>query len=188
MRSAIVSWTVYKAGMTSRAMREATCLITAALADGSQHGCGIVARVREMSGGRVRLRAGTLFMVLDKLRAHDLVRIDRDEVVGGHPRRYYRLSSASVGRSVGPGRGVGPDLRISDADRDSAVAALGENFAQGRLTADELHARLDLALAAVTRRDITRATQDLPWQHAWPAGGGGDGDPDHPACQDAQAL
>jgi hypothetical protein len=51
-----------------------------ALAGESQHGCGIVARVRDMSGGRVQLRAGTLFTVLDKLRAYDLVRIDRKEV------------------------------------------------------------------------------------------------------------
>jgi hypothetical protein len=153
--------------MTMRATREATCLIMVALAGESQHGCGIVARVRDMSGGRVRLRAGTLFTVLDKLRADDLIRIDREEVVGGHPRQYYRLCSAIRGRPVEPaGLAARPDLRISDADRDAAAAALSEHFAQGRLTADELHARLDLALAAVTRRDVTRATQDLPWQHA----------------------
>lgn len=174
--------------MTLRGTHEATCLIMAALAGESQHGCGIVASVRDMSGGRVRLRAGTLFTVLDKLRADDLVRIDRDEVVGGRPRRYYRLSSATSGRPVeSAGPAALPDLRVSDADRDAAAAALGEHFAQGRLTADELHARLDLALAAVTRRDITRVTQDLPWQYAWPEGGDGNGDPDHPARQDAEA-
>jgi DNA-binding PadR family transcriptional regulator len=174
--------------MTTRAIYEATCLIMAALAGESQHGCEIVTRVREMSGGRVQLRAGTLFTVLDKLRADDLVRIDRDEVVGGRPRRYYRLSSASSRRAVEPARlTVHPELRISDADRDAAAAALGDHFAQGMLTADELNARLGQALAAVTRRDIGRATQDLPWQHAWPEGGGGDGVPDHPARQDAEA-
>jgi hypothetical protein len=174
--------------MTKRGWREVTCLIVAALAEGSQHGSGIVARVREMSGGRVQLRAGTLFTVLDTLRAGDLVRIERHEVVGGHPRRYYRLSPASIERSGSPARRAArADLRISDTDRDFAVAALGEHFAQGRLTADELHARLDLALAAVTRHDIARATQDLPWQHAWPEGGGGDGDPDYPAREDAEA-
>jgi hypothetical protein len=174
--------------MTSRALYKATCLIMAALAGESQHGCEIVARVREMSGGRVRLRVGTLFTVLDKLRADDLVRIDRDEVVGGRPRRYYRLSSASSSRPVEPARLTAPpDLRVSDADRDAAAAALGDQFARGRLTADELRMRLDLALAAVTRRDIGRATQDLPWQYAWLEGGGGDGVPDYPARQDAEA-
>jgi DNA-binding PadR family transcriptional regulator len=174
--------------MTTRATRVATCLIMAALAGESQHATGIVARVRDMSGGRVRLRAGTLFTVLDKLRADDLVRIDRDEVAGGRPRRYYRLSAATSGWLAEPaGLAARHDLRISDADRDAAAAALGEHFAQGRLTADELHERLGLALGAVTLRDITRATQDLPWQHAWPEGGDGDGDPDRPARQDAEA-
>jgi hypothetical protein len=170
------------------ARREATCLVIAALAGGSQHGSGIVARVRDISGGRVQLRAGTLFTVLDTLRADDLVRIDRYEVVDGRPRRYYRLSSASSGSPVEPaGLTARPGLRISDADRDAAVASLCEHFAQGRLAAAELHARLDLALAAVTRCDIAAATQDLPWQLAWPEGGGGDGLPDHPAGQDAEA-
>lgn len=170
------------------AQQGVACLIVAALAGESQHGSEIVARVREMSGGRVQLRAGTLFTVLDRLCAEDLVRIDRDDVVGGRRRRYYRLASASSGRRSEPARPAQrPDLRVSDADRDEAVAALADYFAQGRLTAYELHTRLDLALAAVTRCDIWRATEDLPSQHAWPEGGGGDGDSDHPTRQDAQA-
>jgi PadR family transcriptional regulator, regulatory protein PadR len=173
--------------MTSRAACEASCLIVAALAGESQHGCGIVAAVSDMSGGRVQLRVGMLFTVLDALLASGLVRIERDEIVRGRLRRYYRLSSPS--RSpVGPaGLAAWPDLRISDADRDAAAAALSEYFAQGRLTADELRGRLDLALSAVTRRDIWAATQDLPWQYAWPEGGGGGGAPDHSARQDAEA-
>jgi DNA-binding PadR family transcriptional regulator len=174
--------------MTARSLHNATCLIIAALASESQNGCEIVARVRDMSGGRVQLRAGTLYTVLDRLRAEDLVRIERHEVVDGRPRRYYRLSSAGTERRAEPARlAQRPDLRVGDADRDAAVAALGDHFAQGNLTADELHARLDLALAAITRRDIGRATQDLPWRHAWPEGGGDDGVPDHPARQDAEA-
>ena len=39
-------------------MQEATFLILTALADGSQHGYGIIAEVSQISGGRVRLRAG----------------------------------------------------------------------------------------------------------------------------------
>jgi len=41
--------------VTERAMQEATFLILTALADGSQHGYGIIAEVQEISGGRVRL-------------------------------------------------------------------------------------------------------------------------------------
>lgn len=179
-------------------MHEATCLIMAALAGESQHGWGIVARVRDISGGRVRLRAGTLFSVLDWLHAADLVLIDRDEVAGGRVRRYYRLAAACaapVPAPAGPAGRVGragaaapPDLRVGDADRDAAAAALAEHYARGALTADELHARLELALAAVTRRDIWRAIQDLSWRLTWPEGGGGDGDlPDRPARQEAEA-
>ena len=173
--------------MTSCTVREATCLIMAALAGESQYGSGIVARVRDMSGGRVQLRAGMLFTVLDRLLAGGLVRIERDEIVCGRPRRYYRLSSSSRPPREPAGPPPWPNLRISDADRDAAAVALSEYFAQGRLTADELRARLELALSAVTQRDIWGATQDLPWQYAWPEGGGGDGVPDHSARQDAEA-
>jgi hypothetical protein len=173
--------------MTSSGLRAATCLIMAALAGESQHGSGIVARVRDMSGGRVQLRAGMLFTVLDTLLAGGLVRIERDEIVRGRPRRYYGLSSSSTLAVEPAGPPPWPHLRISDADRDAAAAALSECFAQGRLTADELRARLDLALVAVTRRDVWVATQDLPWQYAWPEGGGCDGVPDHSARQNAEA-
>jgi hypothetical protein len=55
-----------------------------------------------------------------------------------------------------------PDLRIGDADRDATAAALGEHFARGRLTLDELDARLGAAFTAVTQRELSRATCDLP--------------------------
>ena len=45
--------------MTNRPMQEATFLILTALADGSQHGYGIIGEVSDISQGRVRLRAGT---------------------------------------------------------------------------------------------------------------------------------
>jgi DNA-binding MarR family transcriptional regulator len=55
-----------------------------------------------------------------------------------------------------------PELRVGDADRDAAAAALAEHYAQGRLTLDELDARLDAALAATTYGEISQATWDLP--------------------------
>jgi DNA-binding PadR family transcriptional regulator len=73
-------------------MQEATFLILTALADSSQHGYGIIADVREISGGRVRLRPGTLYAALDRLRADGLIAVDREEIVGGRLRRYYRLT------------------------------------------------------------------------------------------------
>jgi DNA-binding PadR family transcriptional regulator len=55
-----------------------------------------------------------------------------------------------------------PGGRVGDADRDAAAAALGEHFAQGRLTLDELNARLDATLTATTRGELSQAARDLP--------------------------
>jgi DNA-binding PadR family transcriptional regulator len=150
--------------MTTRAMHEATCLILAALADGSRHGYEIITDVQQISGGRARLRAGTLYAVLDRLRAEELVEVDGEEIAGSRLRRYYRLSRAGARRlpaEADPATAA-PDLRIGDADRDAVVAALCEHFARGRLTAGELSARLDTALAATTQGEMSRATWDLP--------------------------
>jgi DNA-binding PadR family transcriptional regulator len=79
--------------MLKRAMQEATFLILTALAAGSQHGYGIILDVKQISGGRVRLRAGTLYTALDRLRAEELVAVDREEIVDNRLRRYYRLTT-----------------------------------------------------------------------------------------------
>jgi PadR family transcriptional regulator len=75
-------------------MQEATYLILTALAAGSQHGYGIIADVSDISGGRVQLRPGTLYTALDRLRADELIAMDREEVVENRLRRYYRLTPA----------------------------------------------------------------------------------------------
>ena len=79
-------------------MQEATFLILTALADASQHGYGIITEVREISGGRVQLRAGTLYTALDRLRADGLIGVDREEIVDSRLRRYYRLTPAGSKR------------------------------------------------------------------------------------------
>jgi DNA-binding PadR family transcriptional regulator len=84
--------------MTNRAMQEATFLILTALASGSQHGYGIIADVREISGGDVRLRPGTLYTALERLRADGLIAVDREAIVDNRLRRYYRLTSAGTER------------------------------------------------------------------------------------------
>jgi DUF1707 SHOCT-like domain len=55
-----------------------------------------------------------------------------------------------------------PHMRAGDADRDAAATALAEHFAQGRLTLDELIARLDAALTATTHGALSQAARDLP--------------------------
>jgi DNA-binding PadR family transcriptional regulator len=74
-------------------MQEATFLILTALAGGTQHGYGIITDVERISDQRVRLRAGTLYTALDRLRADRLVEMDREEIVDGRLRRYYRLTA-----------------------------------------------------------------------------------------------
>ena len=73
-------------------MQEATFLILTALAGGAQHGYGIIADVEEISEGRVRLQAGTLYAALDRLRDDGLIEVDREEIVDSRLRRYYRLT------------------------------------------------------------------------------------------------
>ena len=109
-------------------------MILTALANGSQHGYGIITDVRDISGGRVRLRAGTLYIALDRLRADELIEVDREEVVDGRLRRYYRLTPAGTRRlaaeaarlqaacrrgadAVEPGRGDGDMTDQADLER-----------------------------------------------------------------------
>jgi DNA-binding PadR family transcriptional regulator len=84
--------------MSIRPMQEATFMILTALADGSQHGYGIIGEVADVSEGRIRLRAGTLYAALDRLRAEGLVVVDREEIVDNRLRRYYRLTSEGAAR------------------------------------------------------------------------------------------
>jgi hypothetical protein len=55
-------------------------------------------------------------------------------------------------------------LRVSDAERDAAVKALGDHAAVGRLTLDELEDRAGQALSAKTRGELAALTSDLPQQ------------------------
>src|SRR6202165_456980 len=84
--------------MSKRTMQEATFLILTALAGGSQHGYGIITDVEQISKRRVRLRAGTLYTALDRLRADRLIEVDREEIVDNRLRRYYRLTPAGEER------------------------------------------------------------------------------------------
>ena len=78
--------------MNERPLQEPTFLLLTALADGPRHGYGIMTDVERISGGRVKLRAGTLYAALDRVVSEGLVEADREEVVDGRLRRYYRLT------------------------------------------------------------------------------------------------
>jgi DNA-binding PadR family transcriptional regulator len=66
--------------------------ILAALLDGALHGYGIIKRATDLSNGRVRLAAGTLYGALDRLAAEGLLAAEGEETVEGRTRRYYRLT------------------------------------------------------------------------------------------------
>jgi hypothetical protein len=53
-------------------------------------------------------------------------------------------------------------LRIGDAERDKAVAELGDHFAAGRLTREEFDTRVDQAMTARFDRDLQPLFVDLP--------------------------
>ena len=84
--------------MNQRPLQEPTFLILTALAAGTQHGYGIMTDVASISGGRVKLRAGTLYAALDRLADEKLIEVDREEVVDARLRRYYRLTPPGAGR------------------------------------------------------------------------------------------
>ncbi|MBA8924715.1 DNA-binding PadR family transcriptional regulator [Kutzneria viridogrisea] len=78
--------------MSVRGMSEQTLLVLTALAEQPLHGYAIVKAVHELSGGRLELRVGTLYGVLDRLVADGWAERDREEVHQGRLRRYYRLT------------------------------------------------------------------------------------------------
>jgi Domain of unknown function (DUF1707) len=55
-----------------------------------------------------------------------------------------------------------PEPRIGDAERDAAIASLGEHYAAGRITKDEYDERSSLALRARTESDLRPLFVDLP--------------------------
>ena len=55
-----------------------------------------------------------------------------------------------------------PELRIGDAERETAVSALSEHYVAGRLTKDEYDERSAVAWQARTNSDLAPLFVDLP--------------------------
>ncbi len=67
-----------------------------------------------------------------------------------------------------PDRNFPPDgIRVSDADRDLALAELSEHFQTGRLTKEEFDDRSGRALRARTGQELSELFGDLPRSHAY---------------------
>lgn len=93
-------------------LREPTFLVLAALGRGPLHGYGIIQAVEQMSDGRVRLRAGTLYGALERLEAEGHVEFAGEVSEGGPPRRNLQLTHA------------GRELLADEASRMRRNAAL----------------------------------------------------------------
>jgi len=78
--------------MVGKPMTGQAFFVLTALADRPRHGYGIVGEVAELSQGRVRLKIGSLYGVLDRLAGEGLIEPDREEARDGRLRRYYRLT------------------------------------------------------------------------------------------------
>jgi PadR family transcriptional regulator, regulatory protein PadR len=77
-------------------MTEPTFFVLTALCGPPLHGYGIVGEVDELSEGRVRLKIGSLYGILDRLVAEGLVELDREEAYQGRLRRYYRITNTGA--------------------------------------------------------------------------------------------
>lgn len=75
---------------------EPTYFVLAALIDGPRHGYDIAATAADLSGSRVKLSAGTLYGVLDRLETNGQIELDHEETVNGRLRRYYKISPDGV--------------------------------------------------------------------------------------------
>lgn len=62
-----------------------------------------------------------------------------------------------------------PDVLASDGEREHVAAVLRDAAGEGRLTVEDLTARLEQAYSARTRGELARLTQDLPATPAVPA-------------------
>ena len=78
--------------MAANPMTGQAFYVLTALADGPRHGYGIVGEVADLSEGRVKLKIGSLYGVLERLAAEGLIEPDREEAQDGRLRRYYRLT------------------------------------------------------------------------------------------------
>jgi hypothetical protein len=65
-------------------------------------------------------------------------------------------------RSAGSQDGMGSRTRVGTAERDRAIALLGEHWRQGRLDPAEHERRVTKARAAVTKADLDVLFADLP--------------------------
>lgn len=96
-------------------MTEPAYLVLLALADHASHGYRIVQAVTELTDGRTKLGAGTLYGLLDRLLAAGLIESAGEEVVDGRLRRYYRITETGTRALTAETERLGRLARRADA-------------------------------------------------------------------------
>ena len=104
-------------------MREPTYFLLASLLDGPLHGHGIIKRAEEMSDGRVRLAAGTLYAALDRLAREGHIEAVGQETVNGRVRQYYALTDAGGAAVRAEADRMAKAARLVTSRRSVAVPA-----------------------------------------------------------------
>ena len=107
----------------SKPMQEPTFLVLTALLGQPLHGYALLAEVESVSGGRVRLRVGTLYAALDRLTEEGLIAVESEDVVNGRLRRTYAVT------------GAGAAALATEVARITALAKKARVRLRGRLAA-----------------------------------------------------
>lgn len=106
-------------------MQEPTFFILTALVRTPMHGYGVMQEAERLSGGRVKLKAGTLYAALDRLTTDGLIVIDREEAVGGRLRRYYALSDDGRAALEAAVERLQSNARVAASQLRSAFGLIG---------------------------------------------------------------
>lgn len=72
--------------------------ILTVLAAGRRHGYDILRETASASGGRVTLKAPTLYSTLERLETEGFIRADGEEIVAGRARRYFVITDDGTTR------------------------------------------------------------------------------------------
>jgi PadR family transcriptional regulator PadR len=106
-------------------MTEPAFFVLTALAGGPRHGYGIVTEVAELSGGRVKLKIGSLYGALDRLAGEGLIELEREEPWQGRLRRYYRITDTGRGALAGEADRLAANARLAAVRLGRPGTALG---------------------------------------------------------------
>jgi PadR family transcriptional regulator PadR len=85
-------------GVNETDLSDSAFWILTALATGRNHGYALIRTVEDLSAGVTKLKATTLYSVLDRLSESGLINSDGDEIVGGRVRRHFVMTAAGEER------------------------------------------------------------------------------------------